>query len=82
MSVVKMSKFSLTGLASEKDALLDALHRTQRVELSDWEEENAPSSELQSRVSRVRKGIAFVSDRIAESKKQEYFPENWTSDPL
>lgn len=76
MSVVKMSKFSLTGLASEKDALLDALHRTQRVELSDWEEENAPSSELQSRVSRVRKGIAFVSDRIAESKKQEYFPEN------
>jgi len=74
MSVVKMSKFSLTGLASEKDALLDALHRTQRVELSDWEEENAPSSELQSRVSRVRKGIAFVSDRIAESKKTGIFP--------
>lgn len=76
MSVVKMSKFTLTGLASEKDALLDALHRTQRVELSDWEGENAPSSELQARISRVQKGIAFVSDRIEESKKQEYFPED------
>lgn len=76
MSVVKMSKFSLTGLASEKDALLDA-----RIELA------AGGTERLGRRKRPFIGIAVA--RFAGAKghrlrirphrgeqKTEYFPEN------
>lgn len=85
MAVVKMSSLRLTGLSSEKEKLLDALHKTRLVELRETPAEEGVSlckgdeeqkSEIRAKFERTERCIAFLSDRLSAAKKKPYYPQD------
>lgn len=84
MAVVKMSKIRLTGLSYEKEKLLNALHKTQLVELkcTDDNENIRPDAadealigEIREKLARARRSIDFITDQLDLAKKSPYYPK-------
>lgn len=79
MAVVKMSKIRLTGLSYEKEKLLNALHKTQLVELkcTDDNENIRPDAadealivEIREKLARAQRSIDFITDQLGLAKNR------------
>ncbi len=87
MAVAKMSVFELTGLLSEKDALLDALQKTQSVELtfteSAPEQPTADREMVSAAFSRAKKCIEYIlaqSDNLSKEERDSINAEGLSQD--
>lgn len=83
MAIVKMSKMKLTGLSYEKEKLLNALHKTQLVELKCTEDDSVKpdaadenlKNEVAEKLVRTERSIAFITEQLDRAKKQDYYPK-------
>ncbi len=83
MAVVKMSKVRLLGLIHNREAILDALHKTGAVELKEPEEltetfnlpETSKIEELTEKYDRIRNAIDFVMENVEKFKDKSAYSE-------
>ena len=87
MAVVKMTKMRMTALLSEREKLLNALHRTQMVELRETPAEEGDrycvpderlKTDLKEKSERVLRSIEFIENRLEMSVKEAYYPKEVT----
>lgn len=82
MAIVKMTKIKLIALGYHKDKILNALHKTGCVELSDTEElpdtfvipEDETLSALNTKIVSVTRAVDFVTEVLEKSKGKPYAP--------
>lgn len=84
MAVVAMSKIRMTALLSEREKLLNALHKTQMVELRETPAEEGDvfcvadeqlKSDLKTKSDRTLRSIEFIERQLEIASKQPYYPK-------
>lgn len=85
MAIVKMSKMFLVGVNAYKDDILNALHKTGRVELFATSEiadtfampDGGAKMELEQKHDRVCANIDFFIERMEKCKAEPFYPKDF-----
>lgn len=85
MAIVKMSKMFLVGANAYKDQILNALHKTGKVELFVTKEiadtfavsNEEVKTDLIQKHERVRFNIDFFIERMEKSKAEPFYPQDY-----
>lgn len=83
MSIVKMSKFKLMGLTYHKESILNALHKTASLEISETEEfadtfcvvDNEKREGLQQKLIKANNVVEFYIDQLSKAVDKPYYPK-------
>ena len=85
--IVRMSKMRMTAMLSEREKLLDALHKTQMVELRETPAEEGDifcvadenlKNKIKDKYERTLRCIEFIEKQMESAKKQPYYPKENT----
>ena len=84
MAIVEMSKLKLIGLDYERENILNALHKTQKVELKNAEQlddtfvavDDKKIEDLKNKLDKLNKSIEFIMDCLDKSKKEDFYPKD------
>ena len=82
MAVVKMSKLKLIALESDRERILDVLHKSKAVELTDGEDvENTftlsadEGQDLKIEYQKISKALEYLTETLSSFKKTDLFPK-------
>ena len=84
MAIVEMAKITLVGMTYHKENILNALHKTCSVELSETFEfaetltlpQDADKEKYQNKFDKTRLAVEFVVEQIEKAKDRPYYPKS------